>query len=201
MRSALAQAPAVTRVQNFDLTGTLQYQRDMIAQRKCLPFGRILNIQLGLDDNAQYCQGEAWQRVSKISKIQGLTLEWKNDEAPVAYWAEDKQTLLLPNGIQNLPTMVAQIFGPRIVRDNLKDTTELPRIPQRLSDYSSGRIMGRDGSGFLILQPVLQVIVLAFGVSTMINLKGSSLHNRWPFLMVSPKNHEAYLAGGRLAFD
>lgn len=197
---ATAAAPQIERVKQFDLTGIIDYQRTCIRTKKCLPFGRILNIGLGLDSNAQYNTGEAWKNVSKLSKVMGLGLEWKQDEAPVAYWAEDRQSIVLPQGIPCLPTVAAQIYGPRIVRD-AKDTRPLPRLPQRLSDYASGRLAGRDNSGFLILQPVLEIVVLTYGVSTMVKVKGFSADNRWPFLLVSPKGPEAYLAGGILGFD
>lgn len=197
-RAALA--PQIERVKQFDLTGIIQYQRDCIRQKKCLPFGRILNIGLGLDSAAAYNTGEAWKNISKLSKVMGLGLEWKQEEAPVAYWSEDRQSIVLPQGIPNLPTVAAQIYGPRIVRDP-KDTRALPRIPQKLSDYASGRLAGRDSSGFLIIQPVLEIVVLTYGVSTMMKVKGFTQDNRWPFLLMSPTSPEAYIAGGILGFD
>jgi hypothetical protein len=200
MASALATAPRVESVRSFDLTGTIQYQRDCLGRSKYTDLGRLLNIRLGIDDAAQYATGEAWRRVSRTSKIMGLTLEWKNQEAPIVCMADDRQTVLLKHGIRHMPTLVATVFGNRIHRDPT-DTRELPRLPQRLSDYASGRLMGKDRTGFLILQPVEQLIVLAFGVSTMLNMRGFPVDNRHPFLLVSPKGPEAYIAGGMLGFD
>lgn len=201
MAPALTTAPGVERVRSFDLTGTIEYQRHCLGKKKYTDLGRVLNIRLGIDDKAQYATGEAWRRVSRTSKIMGLTLEWKNEEAPIACMAEDRQTVLLKHGIRHMPTLVASIFGNRIVHRDPKDTRELPRLPQRLSDYASGRLMGRDRSGFLILQPIEQLIVLAFGVSTMLNMKAWPVDNRHPFLLVSPSGPEAYIAGGMLGFD
>jgi hypothetical protein len=198
----MATAPAVQRVRNFNLVDTMAYQRQQIQQRKASLLGRVMNIRLGIDDNAEYFRGEAWKRVARSSRMMGLTLEWKTDEAPVLGHAEDRQTAIFMDGIQNLPTVAAHVL-----RDagNMNLTTagqhQLPRLPQRLSDFSSGRIMGRDGSGFLVLQPVEQIAILAYGISTMLILRGRQVDGRYPCLLVNPHSPEAYIAGGMLTFD
>lgn len=200
--------PSVSRVQNFDLQGTIQYQRDCIRDHKYDVLGKITNLMLGIDDNAEYFRGEAFHRVSRNSKIYGLQLEWHQDEAPIIGFCADKQTAVLPEGIRCLPTIVANMMKElRVDLGEGKYATaqrgsEVPRMPQRLSDYSSGRLMDvRGEKGFVVLQPVETVIVFSHvATGTLLKLVGSPIVGRHPFLMVNPFGTEAYLAGGSLYF-
>lgn len=202
--AALAQpkAPNIGRVQNFDLQGTLKYQEDSIRDRKFHMLGRMLNLRLGIDDNAEYFSGEAWERVRKTSKYYGLTLEWHQDQAPWVAFCEDRQTLVLPQGIQHMPT-IAVIKNLELNEKKLDvRQNDAPRLPQRMADFSSGRIMGARGQGsFVVLQPIEQVAVYANVASgTLMLLKGSAIFGRHPFLMVDPFSPKAYIAGGALNF-
>ena len=193
--------PSVSRVQNFDLQGTIQYQRDCAQKKDFTLLGRMTNLRLGIDDNAEYFRGDAWQRVKRTSKVYGLTLEWHQNEAPWIAFCPDKQTCILPNGISHLPSVV-----PSMLKDfrpvEAHDATKQPRMPQRLSDYSSGRLMDvRGDKGFVVLQPVEEVIVFSHVAGgTLLKLKGSNVLGRYPFLMVNPFGTDAYIAGGCLSF-
>lgn len=206
---ARAASPNLQRIQTFDLQGTIQYQRDCICDKKFDILGRLTNLRLGIDDNAEYFQGEAWRRVSRSSKVYGLQLEWPQDQAPVVAFAPDRQTVILPNGIMHLPSIVATMFKDLRVElgeGKFASATRgenVPRMPQRLSDYSSGRLMETRSSkkGFVILQPIEQMIVFSHVNSgSMLDLRGFPIMNRHPFLMVDPWSSEAYIAGGSLMF-
>jgi hypothetical protein len=211
MATATMARPAslnIQRVQGFDLQGTIQYQRDCMRDRKFDILGRLTNLRLGIDDNAEYFQGEAWRRVSRASKVYGLQLEWPQDQAPVVAFAPDRQTVILPLGIMHLPSIVATMFKDiRVELAEGKYATatrgeNVPRMPQRLSDYSSGRLMeSRGGKGFVILQPIEQMIIFShINSGSMLDLRGFPIMNRHPFLMVDPFSSEAYIAGGSLTF-
>jgi hypothetical protein len=194
-------SPGVSRIQNFDLQGTIQYQKDCIRNRQYDVLGRLTNLSLGIDDNAEYFRGKAWERVSRTSKAYGLQLEWDQKHAPWIGFCPDKQTCIFPSGIQHLPSVV-----PSMLKDfrpaSAHATAEQPRMPQRLSDYSSGRLMDvRGEKGFVILQPVLACIIFSHVAGgTLLKLKGAPVLGRHPFLMVNPFGPEAYIAGGGLSF-
>jgi hypothetical protein len=210
--TAIARASTLLKSQNFDLQGTIQYQRDCVRDKKFDILGRVTNLRLGIDDNAEYFRGDAFRRVSRDSKVYGLQLEWHQDEAPWIGFCADKQTCVFPYGIVHLPTIVATMFTDlRVKLESGKYQTatrgdSVPRMPQRLSDYASGRLMDvRGEKGFVVLQPVEQVIVFSHMPSggragSMLNLKGSAVLGRHPFLMVNPFGTDAYIAGGSLNF-
>lgn len=214
MATAVQQPKAshLLRCQNFDLQGTIEYQRDCIRDRKFDIIGRVTNLLLGIDDNAEYFRGEAFRRVSRASKVYGLQLEWHQDEAPWIAFCADKQSCIFPHGILHMPSVVATMFKDLRVElgegkyQHAMRGENVPRMPQRLSDYSSGRLMDvRGKSGFVVLQPIEQIIVfshLASGgtAGSMLNLKGAAVNGRHPFLMVNPFGTDAYIAGGALTF-
>lgn len=208
-------AAAVKKVSSYNLADMMQFQRDCLknptGKKDQQYLGRILNIKLGIDDNAEYFRGAAWRRVAQSSKVMGLNIEWKREDAPYAMHAADRQTLLLPGGIRELPTMSTTVFtdiraeimngAEHTGNFKVAQKGELARTPQRLSDFASGRMMGRDGSGFLVLQPIEQIAILAYSISSILILKGHAVDGRWPVLLISPNSPEAYIVGGMLAFD
>jgi len=214
-------APNVQRVGAFDLTGIIDYQRESIRLKRFSFFGRLTNLRLGLDDRAEYFQSDAFQRLCVTNKVIGHTLEWPADKAPAVAWADDRSTLLLPDGIQYAPSISIRAFmrvdlaskhlppgvkwnGSRVVADKASG-----RVRQNMFDFASGALTGRDGSRFAILQPVEQAVVLANVRSTrwqsngtMMNCQGKpTFDGRHPFLLVNPFSPEAYLAGGKFDFD
>lgn len=206
---ATPKGPNVQRVRNFDLQGTIQYQDDCIRDRKYDVLGRVTNIRLGIDDNAEYFRGAAWERISRHSKVYGLTLEWHQNHAPLVAFCSDKQTVVFPEGIPHLPTVAATVMKDiRVDLGEGKTVTarkgeNVPRLPQRLSDFASGRLIGARGQGgYLILQPIEQMIVFSHvSTGTLLNLVGAPIFGRHPFLMVNPFSPKAYIAGGSLSFS
>jgi len=223
MATAIRQpaAPNVTRVSDFDLAGIIEFQRSSIREKNYSLFGRLTNLRMGLDDRAEYFRGEAFRRLCLTNKVIGHTLEWPAEKAPVVAWAMDRSTLLFPDGIQYPPSISIRAFvrvdlasknlppgvkwdGSQVVADRKGG-----RVKQNMFDFASGSLTGRDGSRFLILQPVEQAVVLANvpsarfrSTGTLMNCQGKpTFDGRHPFLLVSPFSAEAYLAGGRFDFD
>lgn len=210
------------RVKNFDLTGTMAWQRDCLQKKTYDIRGRMTELRLGIDARAEYCRGGAWARVSRTSKVLGLTLSWPADDAPWIAFAPDKQTMLFPGGIQRPPKCAVRELrlmkmdvqskelppglkwrGSELVGDDKRGYTT-----QDMADYASGKMTGRDGSKFAILQPLEQIILLAnvrsgaFGsAGTMLNVQGSAAFDgRHPALLMSVNSPEAYIVGGMWTF-
>ncbi len=223
MATALRQPAAanIQRVSDFDLAGIIEFQRSSIREKKYSLFGRLTNLRMGLDDRAEYFQGEAFKRLCLTNKVIGHTIEWPAEKAPVVAWAMDRSTLLFPDGIQHAPSISVRAFmrvdvaskhlppgvkwdGSQVIADKGNG-----RVRQDIFDFASGSLNGRDGSRFAILQPVEQAVVLANVTSsrfrsngTLMNCHGKpTFDGRHPFLLVSPFSREAYLAGGRFDFD
>jgi hypothetical protein len=217
--SALA---SVGRVSDFDLTGIIQYQRDSIREHKYSMIGRLTDLRLGVDDRAEYTRGAAWQRICAQSKVVGLTLRWSAAEAPYVAFANDKQTVLFPDGMPKPPKIEMSVY--RLINAAAKDLppglaydkkgelvadNKEGKVVQSIFDFASGSLTGRDNSRFVILQPVEQLVMLANVASTRFKSTGTMLDcygratfdGRYPFLLVSPFTKEAYLAGGRFSFD
>jgi len=205
----------VTRVQDFNIGDMITWQLEQIRKRQPM-LGRVLNIRLGVDSRAAYFNSDAWKRVMPKSKVMGLNLEWPENLAPWCSFAEDRQTLLFPNGIEHQPRVKATIL--RELAEELKDGMvmrhqmagqDVPHIPQEIVDYASGKIFSRDGWAYAVCQPVEQVIVLAnviskaFGSSgTFLDIRGVPLQGQHPALMVGFKKKEqaAHIVHGMMVF-
>lgn len=209
-------APSVGRFSNFDLTAILAYQEDCIRDHKYSYLGRVTNIRLGIDDNAEYFRGDARRRLSASTKVVGLTIEWPQHDAPFIAFAPDNETPLFPGGIQHPPKMGVRAFqkidmrgsklppGMKWNGTNLVADDKTGWVRQSMYDFASGKLIGRNGQGFVILQPIEQIIVLANVYSkkfhtngTMLTLTGKpTFEGRRPFLLVSPDSPHAHIAGG-----
>lgn len=81
-----------------------------------------------------------------------------------------------------------------------------PRVPgitkrmidQDFEDLADGYIAGRDGTKFIVLQPVLYIGIWPFGVATLLMLMGHAdpASGKHPALLVNPKTKEAHIIGG-----
>jgi hypothetical protein len=195
---------ALARVGNYNIGDMIQLQKDWLRARKFTALGRITNIRLGVDSRAAYFNADAWKRVCPKTKVMGLQLEWPAEIAPWCGFAEDRQTLLFLNGIQECPRVSASIM--RAVEDELRDgavlkhqSNQVPRISQYIEDYASGKMLSRDGWQYAICQPVEQIAVLTstrsatFGTNgTWLRLRGYPIDGRFPALFVGFKKHKTY---------
>jgi hypothetical protein len=199
------------KVTNYDLNGMIQYQRDSIRKKKFDYCGRVLSIAMGIDRNAAYTKGAAFERVKVTSGVMGLTIEWNQFGHPYVAFARDRQTLIFPDGINVPPTVSVREFAHRFqgqeqkalfAADGKGDPTQVPLMKMSMLDFASGRIGGKDGSKFACLQPILQVAVMLSGVAKIVIFNSRpSGDGRQPCLMVSPNSAEAYLVGGAFGTD
>lgn len=216
------------RVKQFDLTGIIAAQREWIRTKayQC-PLGRLTELRLGVDKNAEYFRGEAWTRVSRTSKLMGLTLSWTKADAPWVAFAPDRNSLLLIGGIPKPPKCAIREL--RLLKLDMQSKDLPPGLKwkgsqlvadeksgihakQSILDYASGRLHGRDGSDLVYLCPIEQAIVLANARSstfnstgTLLNITGmASFDGRHPSLLWNPRSsggtHEAYIVGGMFQF-
>lgn len=199
------------KVTNYDLNGMIQYQRDSIRKRKFHYAGRVLSIAMGIDRNAAYTKGKAFERVKVTSGVMGLTIEWNQFGHPHIAYAPDHQTLIFPDGINTPPSVTMREFVNRFhgmeqkalfAADGKGDPSQVPLIKMSMLDFASGRIAGKDGTKFACLQPILQVAVILSGISKIIVFNSRpSGDGRQPCLMVSPDSSETYLVGGSWGTD
>src|SRR5579859_5691870 len=185
--AAARKSAAVTRVSQDSLADVIQLHRNAARERRYEPIGRMLNMIVGPDDEAAYMQKmDVRERIARLSKVQGLQIDWGQNHAPQICWAPHRSSLMFPFGCPNPP----RIADPTALGVTRK------RIAQDLEDYASGFVLGRDGTRFLVIQPVLYM-----GVWIMDGLYILVGHNdpatgKYPSLLINPKTSEAHIVGG-----
>jgi hypothetical protein len=199
--SATMTAPAVKRLAPINLADKLLEQQLAIRDRKHVPVGYVLRIQLGASDDSAYFQDPVNAQIAPITRVQGLSFEW--DQACYPHMTEmhgrGSGTFLFPDGVRGLPT----ITDPRSRRLSPLDPPS-PKVRQDLEYFASGRVINRDGTEFYVLQPVLQ-IALRIPTSIVILSGGASPYDgRHPALLFSKQKkygvHWAFLVHGLLRF-
>ena len=196
-----ALAPAVKRPKPANLAPILQEQIAAIRNRNHVPVGFVLRIQLGACDDSAYFQDPVNAQIAPLTRVQGLAFEWDQTCYPhmVEMGARGSGTFLFPDGVRALP----KISDPRTRRLSPTDPVA-PKIRQDLDYYASGRIIGRDGMEYYVLQPVEQIAVRI--PTTMVLLKGdTNPFNGTKVAMLfskKPRNgvHWAFLVHGLLRF-
>jgi hypothetical protein len=167
-----AAAPAIRRPRESNLADILRRQMAAIRDHHFVPFGQMMRVQLGISDGSSYFQEQVRRRLSPITLIQGLILDWTQDCAPQIAEMNDGRTgrtmqFLFPRGVPAPP----RIYDPRYCKLHIADP-DPPKIPQDVADYSSGIIVQRDGTRFYVLQPIERIAVRPYGVATIIVLHG-----------------------------
>lgn len=175
------------------LTEQLEFRRAALYDRAFFPIGRMLMIRLGIDDNAEYFREQVRSKLAPITQKQGLVLDWGKEGPQMAQCARDRDVYIFPRGVHQPPAIKDPVIG----------TFNAPTIKQDLAHYSSGVIYGRDGQGFIVLQPVEQVVLLPYGVSTMLIMRGRThpATGTKPALLINPKTWEGHIVHGLLSFD
>jgi hypothetical protein len=148
--------PAIKRPRPMNLAEILPAQMDAIRNRLHVPVGYVLRIQLGASDDSAYFQDPVNAQIAPLTRIQGLSIEWDQECYPLIteMSARGSGTFLFPDGVKALP----KISDPRSRRLSATDPM-IPKIRQDLDYYASGRILGRDGMEYYVLQPIEQIAV------------------------------------------
>lgn len=198
-------APRSIRPKPVCLADKIERQVLAIREKKFADLGLVMRIQLGISDDSAYFQSQANEHLKEITKLQGLTFEWDQSCRPKISEVLDGQSGLRQFIFPDLWAQLPKIPDPRYRKLHVLDP-EPPRIPQNLELFASGLIIHRDGTKFYCLQPVLQLAIQPFGVSTFLLLHGRA--NPWdgkhPALLVEArkKGHAmAFLVGGKLDFS
>jgi len=194
-------APAVKRPRPANLAPILQEQMKAIRDRAYVPVGYALRIQLGACDDSAYFQDPVNAQIAPLTRIHGLAFEWDQTCYPqmTEMHARGSGSFLFPDGVKALP----KITDPRTRRLSPTDPVA-PKIPQNLDYYASGRIIGRDGMEYFVLQPVEQIAVRI--PTSMLILKGeTNPFNGTKVAMLFSKQkrngvHWAFLVHGLLRF-
>ena len=199
--SATALAPSIRRPSPVNLADKLLEQQLAIRDRKHVPVGYVLRIQLGSSDDSAYFQDPVNAQIAPITRVQGLSFEWDQTCYPhmTEMHGRGSGSFLFPDGVRALPT----ITDPRSRRLSQLDPPA-PKIRQDLEYFASGSMLNRDGTEFYVLQPVLQ-IALRIPTSIVILSGGPSPNDgRYPAMLFSKKKkygvHWAYLVHGLLRF-
>jgi hypothetical protein len=194
-------APAIPRPRLTNLAEALHAQQLAIRDRKHVPVGYVLRIQLGPDDDAAYFQDPVNAQIAPITRMQGLSFEW--DQTCYPHMTEmngrGSGVFLFPDGVRALP----KISDPRSRKLSPFDP-DPPKIRQDLEYFRSGIVVGRDGMTYHVLQPVLQIAVRI--PTSMVILDGQmpGPDGRHAALLFSEKKrhgvHWAFLVHGNLRF-
>jgi hypothetical protein len=93
-----------------------------------------------------------------------------------------------------------KMADPRYVRLSPTDPP-VPMIRQDMDYYASGQIFGRDGTRYLVLQPVLQIAVVVMGSMPILRGRTNPGNGTLPAFLYSPTKKTGFLVGGLLTFD
>jgi len=180
-------APGVTRVHSNSVGDVIQAHREAIGARRYEPIGKMLNILLGPDDEAAYMQKkDVRERIARLSQYRGLQLDWGND-GPIIAYAPHRSSCLFPFGISKPPRAY----------DPVPMAKHGSKIKQELEDYASGYMMGRDGTTFMILRPVMYIGVwIMASLYTMVGR--ADRQGDYPTLLINPKTREGHIVGGSI---
>lgn len=199
--TAALRAPAVKRPRLDNLASILLEQQAAIRNRCHVPVGFVLRMQLGLSDDSAYFQDPVNAQIAPLTRIHGLAFEWDQHCYPhmTEMGARGSGTFLFPDGVRSLPL----ITDPRTRRLSPTDPVA-PKIRQDLDYYASGRIIGRDGQEFYVLQPIEQIAVRI--PNSIVILRGeTNPFNGTKTALLFSKNkrhgvHWAFLVHGMLRF-
>lgn len=200
-RTLPALSPAVHRPKLANLADILQRQMQAIRNRAHVPVGFVMRIQLGACDDSAYFQDPVNAQIAPITRVQGLSFEWDQTCYPhmTEMDARGSGSFLFPDGVRELP----KITDPRTRRLSPTDPVA-PKIRQDLEYYASGRVIGRDGTEYLVLQPIEQIAVRI--PTSLVLLRGETdpFSGTKTAMLFSKKKvngvHWAFLVHGRLRF-
>jgi hypothetical protein len=194
-------APSVQRVAPLNLADQLMQQMAAIRNRHWTPVGHVMRIQLGISDDSAYFQETIRAKISPITKVMGLTLDWNQNCFPYLAHMADGQTqrtevFLFPRGVEYAPKMA----DPRFIRLKPSDPP-VPMIRQDMDYYASGQIFGRDGTKYLVLQPVEQIAIVVMSSMPILRGRTNPANGTKPAFLYSPAKKMGFLVGGLLTFD
>ena|ERR1700686_2614197 len=190
------QSAGVQRVTDFSLAGMLQYRRDVMRDRKCLIVGKLWAFTIGASDGAAYEKaGRRHDRApgsNQPARANQLMIEWPEEQAPVVARGQLGE-FFFPFGIAEPPRIKDTYVN--VIQDPNKPA---PEVAQDLADLADGFVAGRDGSQFLVFQPVTSMIIRV--VKTLQGFKGytDTASGTHPALLLNPISHEAHIVGGNL---
>jgi hypothetical protein len=198
--TATASAPLMRAV-SLNLADTLFQQIAAVRNRHWTPVGQVMRIQLGISDDSAYFQEQVREKLAPLTKMQGLTLDWNQNCFPYLAHMADGHTsrtevFLFPRGIEYPP----KIADPRYRRMSPTDPP-VPMIRQDMDYYASGQIFGRDGTRFLVLQPVEQIAVVVMSSMPILRGRTNVANGTKPAFLYSPAKKMGFLVGGLLTFD
>jgi len=210
-------SPNVTRVKNTSLAERMEFQQRSIRERHFFPLGRLLTVHLGVCDEAAYFQAESNRAIGARTRVTGLCLDWGQEHGPEIASAQfDRDCFLLPRGIEVPPRIADPLYRRTMVAGantapdfllngllNPKYFKEPPKISQDLADFAAGKIFSRDGKRkFFVLQPVMTLVVLPYGVKALVLLHGrTGRDGTKPAMLIDPINRDGFFVGGLLTFD
>lgn len=188
----MSKSAAVRAPRQPSLAEQLDFRRLAMRDKTFIPIGRMITIRLGVDDNAAYFQEQVRTKLVPITQKQGLILDWGKDGPQMAQCARDRDVYVFPRGIHRPPAIKDPVIG----------SFHAPTIKQDLGHYSSGVVTGRDGTTFIVLQPVEQVVVLVGGAGMLImNGRTHPIDGTKCAMLINPQTWEGHIVQGLLTFD
>lgn len=175
------------RVIKDDLTQQILDNRDDMRNARSFAIGKMLCIFLSPEDNATYALNPSVrERIASVTKVRGLQLEWPQSVAPNICWNHRRNGIVFPFGCPKPP----RIADPR--HQAAADKT----ISQNIEDYASGYIAGRDGSEFIVLQPVVYIGVWILAGLYNLVAHPDPVSGKYPALLMRPNTSEAHIVYG-----
>jgi hypothetical protein len=183
-------ATAAISVKPDTLADQIEQNREDMRLRRFFPIGKMLQLFLGPDDDARYMRNpNVRERITALSKVRGLQLDWTQHNAPMIAWNHFQTGCVFPHGLYKPP----RIADPR-------KGFEGKSISQALEDHASGVILGRDRTQFMVLHPVMFLGIWPFGVAALFRMIGHAdpVTGKYPALLASKDGKEGHIIYGVL---
>jgi hypothetical protein len=180
---------AAVRVTKDDLTQRILDCREDLRNNRTRAIGKMLQLFLGPDDSARYAlDKDVRERISSLTKVRGLQLDWGQQAAPNLCWNYKQDGLTFPFGCPKPP----QISDPRVQGATDK------RISQDIYEYASGYVGEmRTGGQFIVLQPVVYIGVWILDGLYNLVAHPDPISGKYPALLMSPSTSEAHIIYGK----
>lgn len=187
-------APFVQRVHEFSLADTIQYRRDLVRKHRWVPAGYLMGISFDRSDDAQYATPEVqerWAR-SETKRQNMLHLIWEQENYPVMGNGGNGH-FVFPFGLSTPPTIKDHAINVLV-----KPGEKVRELSQDIFDYVDGYVSGRDGTKFVVIQPVISCAFVA--LSRIMAYRGvvDPATGTYPALLYEPVTREAHFVGGIL---
>lgn len=196
---AANRAPAVQAVRETNLADLISYRRTIIHKRRWLAAGYLMGMSFNRSDDAAYTTHEIQERWKREA---GDAQALRRKSMLHVVW-EARNYPLVGNGGNNIFVFPQGLTQPDTLKDAridvpIKPGEKIREFSQDLLDYVDGYIKGRDGSVFMVIQPLISIAWVAHTHIFTYRGEPEPGTGTYPAFLFSPNFREAHIVGGFL---